>query len=121
MTKQIPPKDDARPTRKSRLNHPQIQAALRLVIAKTGKETGCYRGIVSERSFMRWKRANKKQWQEILNSGLEEFRIRIELTNPAIISEATQQALSKIRSGECHLSEIVRFVEFVMAVREKET
>ena len=114
MSKQ--PSDTPNPA-KSRLDNPDIQALLRSNIGKTGKAANCYAGVVSERQFYRWKKANRKEWQALFTAGMSDFRVRAELTNPDIVSECTSQLLEKIRNKELSARELKDVLEFFYKLR----
>ena len=101
----------------SRLDNPDIQALLRSNIGKTGKAANCYAGVVSERQFFRWKKANRKEWQALFAAGMSDFRLRAELTNPDIVSECTSQLLEKIRNKELSARELKDVLEFFYKLR----
>lgn len=107
----------AEPLTHSRLDNAECQAVLRRNIGKTGKVAHCYDGICSERQFMRWKKARRKEWQAILSAGMADFRLKLELTNPDIVSECTQQLLEKIRERALSARELKDVLEFFYKLR----
>lgn len=101
-----------------RLDNADIQAVLRLRIAETGNERAVYKGVCSERTFLRWKARNRKAWQAILDSGLKEFAARCRLSNPDLLAKAVSRLSQMIDNNEGKMSEIIQAIRLLLEIRE---
>ena len=108
-----------REKKKSRLDNPELQAVLRSRIASTGKESACFHGIVSERQYYRWRKANPKAWRELKDSAMREYAACIRLKNPDILSLCVETAEKKLRDGDCRLSEVASLLRLLLDARKE--
>lgn len=102
-----------------RLDNAELQAILRKNIASNGRVANCWQDICSERSFLRWKKARKAVFQAIFDDAMIDFRLKVELTNPDIVSECTQQLFERIRARQCTTRELQAALEFFYKLRKE--
>ncbi len=98
--------------RGSRLDRPEYQRLLALAIARAGRPEQCWRGICSERSFLEWKKANRRVWEELKAAALAEFALQASLSNPRLLEMAVKQLADRLERGEMSEKGLIEVVKY---------
>ena len=98
--------------RGSRLDRPDYQRLLSLAIARAGRPEQCWRGICSERSFLEWKRRNRREWEALRDAALAEYALQASLSAPDILEQAMTRLREKIDANELNARELLETVKY---------
>ena len=105
--------------RGSRLDRPEYQRLLSLAIAKRGKPENCWQGICSARSFLAWKKRNRKTWEALRDAALNEHALQASLSAPDILEKAMSRLREKIDANELNARELLETVKYFDARRDE--
>ena len=98
--------------RGSRLDRPEYQRLLSLAIARSGKPENCWQGICSVRSFLNWKKRNRKTWESLRDGALKEHALQASLSSPDILEKAMSRLREKIDANELNARELLETVKY---------
>lgn len=105
--------------RGSKLDRPEYQRLLSLAIAKSGKPENCWQGVCSPRQFARWKRQNRKTWEDLRDAALQEHALQASLSAPDILEKAMSRLREKIDANDLNARELLETVKYFDARRNE--
>lgn len=95
------------------LDKRSIQRTILLRIVVTGTEANCYKNIVSESTYRRWKAAHEDEWEERVDRARKQYLNHKTLADPALKSLVIQTLVNKIKNGELTASELIKIHQFL--------
>lgn len=98
--------------RGSKLDRPEYQRLLSLAIARNGKPERSWEGVCSPRQFARWKRQNRKKWEDLKEAALKEHALQASLSAPDILEKAMSRLREKIDANELNARELLETVKY---------
>ena len=97
----------------STLDKRSVQRHILKRIVVSGTEANCWKNILTESAYRKWKAVHKEYWEERVERAIKQHYNHEALADPALKALIIQSLIDKIKADNLTISEIIKVLQML--------